>query len=60
MSLKTVLVFITFKNSVCTSRSTPHFTITKINWLMLFMKINSVYSEKRKKPINTHCRLTDY
>jgi hypothetical protein len=29
-------VFIIFKNSVRTSKRTPHFTITKINWLMLF------------------------
>jgi len=25
-----------FKNPVRTSKRTPHFTITKINWLMLF------------------------
>jgi hypothetical protein len=25
-----------FKNSVRTSKRTPHFTITKINWLTLF------------------------
>jgi len=25
-----------FKNSVRTSKRTPHFTITKINWLKLF------------------------
>jgi hypothetical protein len=25
-----------FKNSVRTSKTTPHFTITKINWLTLF------------------------
>jgi hypothetical protein len=28
-----------FKNSVRTSKRTPHFTITKINWLMLFKEI---------------------
>jgi hypothetical protein len=41
-----------FKNSVRTSKGTPHFTITKINWLTLFKKIIAVYSEKHKKPIN--------
>jgi hypothetical protein len=25
-----------FKNSLCTSKRTPYFTITKINWLTLF------------------------
>jgi len=28
-----------FKKSVRTSKRTPHFTITKINWLMLFTVI---------------------
>jgi hypothetical protein len=31
-----------FKNSVRTSKRTPHFTITEINWLTLF-KFNSLY-----------------
>jgi hypothetical protein len=30
------LMYIIFKNSVRTSKRTPHFTITKINWLTLF------------------------
>jgi hypothetical protein len=34
--LKPKLVYILFKNSVRTSKRTPHFTITKINWLTLF------------------------
>jgi hypothetical protein len=38
-----------FKNSVRTSKRTPHFTITKINWLTLFEEIIAVYSEKRTK-----------
>jgi hypothetical protein len=42
-----------FKNSVRTSKRTPHFTITKINWLTLFKEIIAVYSEKHAKPINT-------
>jgi hypothetical protein len=32
-----------FKNSVRTSKRTPHFTITEINWLMLFKDIIAVY-----------------
>jgi hypothetical protein len=39
-----------FKNSVRTSKRTPHFTITKINWLMLFKEIIAVYSENHTKP----------
>jgi uncharacterized protein (UPF0248 family) len=30
-----------FKNSVRTSKRTPHFTITKINWLTLFKEITN-------------------
>jgi hypothetical protein len=29
--------------------------MTKINWLMLFKEINTVYSENHTKPINTLC-----
>jgi hypothetical protein len=36
-----------FKNSVRTSKRTPHFTVTKINWLTLFKEIIAVYSERR-------------
>jgi hypothetical protein len=46
-----------FKNSVRTSKRT-HFTITKINWLMLITEIIAVYSENCAKPINTKCRVT--
>jgi hypothetical protein len=42
-----------FKNPVRTSKKTQHFTITKINWLMLFKEIIAVYSENNTKPINT-------
>jgi len=35
-----------FKNSVRTSKRTPHFTITKIKWLMLF-KFNTFEDEAR-------------
>jgi len=38
-----------FKNSVRTSKRTPHFTITKINWLTLFKETIAVYSENHAK-----------
>jgi hypothetical protein len=41
-----------FKNSVRTSKRTPHFTITKITWLTLFKEVITVYSENHTKPIN--------
>jgi hypothetical protein len=53
------LVYILFKNSVRTSKRTPHFTITKINWLVLFKDIIVVYSTNRAKPINIKCSITD-
>jgi hypothetical protein len=49
-----------FKNPARTSKRTPHFTITKINWLTLFKEIIAVYSETHRKPINTKCRITVY
>jgi len=36
-----------FKNSVRTSKRTPHLTITKINWLTLFKEIIAVYSDMK-------------
>jgi hypothetical protein len=48
-----------FKNSVHISKRTPDFTITKINWLMLFKEITAFYSENHAKPINTKCGITD-
>jgi len=42
-----------FKNSVRTSKRTPHFTITRINWLTLFKVMNAVKTENHTKPINT-------
>jgi len=48
-----------FKNSVRTSKRTPHFTITKINWLTLFKEIIAVYSESHTKFINTKCRVSE-
>jgi hypothetical protein len=49
-------MLLVFKNSVRTSKRTPHFTITKINWLMLFKEITAVYDENHTKPINTKQR----
>jgi hypothetical protein len=49
-----------FKNSVNTSMKTPHVTITKINWLMLFKEIIPVYSENQTKPINTKYNVGDW
>jgi hypothetical protein len=48
-----------FKNSVRTSKRTLHFTITKINWLMLFKEIIAVYIENHAKPINKKYSITD-
>jgi hypothetical protein len=48
-----------FKNSVRTSKRTPHFTITRVNWLTLFKEIIAVYGENHAKPINTKCSITD-
>jgi hypothetical protein len=47
-----------FKNSVSTSKRTPHFTITEINWLTLFEEITAAYSENNAKPINTKRSIT--
>jgi hypothetical protein len=46
-----------FKNSVRTSKRTPHFTITKINWLMMFKEIIAVHIENHTKPLNTNVAL---
>jgi endonuclease V-like protein UPF0215 family len=56
--LKMKLVYILFKNPVRTSKRAPNFTITKINWLMLFKEMIAVYSENHTKPINTKCSIT--
>jgi hypothetical protein len=40
-----------FKNPVRTSKRTPHFTITKINWLTLFKEITTVL-KNRQNPKN--------
>jgi hypothetical protein len=50
--VKLKLVQIIFKNSVRASKRTPHFTITKINWLMLVKKVISVYDESHREFIH--------
>jgi hypothetical protein len=47
-----------FKNSVRTSKRTPYFTSTEINWLTVFKEIIAVYSENYAKPINAKCSIT--
>jgi hypothetical protein len=42
-----------FKNPVRTSKRTPHFTITKINWLTLVKEIIAVYSDNYAEIVNT-------
>jgi hypothetical protein len=56
--LKSKFVQIIFKNSVRTAKKTQHFTITKINWLTLFLEIIAVCSENHTKPINIKELLT--
>jgi hypothetical protein len=46
-------------NSVHTENETQHFTVTKINWLMLFKEIMPVYNENHTKNINTEYSITD-
>jgi hypothetical protein len=48
-----------FKNSVHTSKRTPHFTITKIDWLTLFKEIIAVYSDSHTKLVATKGIVTD-
>jgi hypothetical protein len=57
--LKPKLVYIIFKNSARTAKETPHFTITKINWLTLFKEIIAVYSENHTRPTNTKFSIAD-
>jgi len=38
-SLEPEIIYAVCKNSVRTSKRTPHFTIANINWLMLFKDI---------------------
>jgi hypothetical protein len=54
-----VLRAIIFKNLARTSKRTPDFTITKINWLMLFKEVIAVYTENHMKSTHTKYTVTD-
>jgi hypothetical protein len=47
-----------FSKSARTSKKTQHFTITKINWLMLFKETMPVYTENHTKARNTKFSVT--
>jgi hypothetical protein len=51
--------YIIFKNSVRTAKKTPHFTITKINWLTLFKGITTFYTENNTKRTGTKRKVAD-
>jgi hypothetical protein len=53
--LKLKLVLIIFKHSFHASKKTQPISITRINWLMMFKEIITVYSENHMKPINILC-----
>jgi hypothetical protein len=55
--VKPKLVSLPFKNSVRTSKRTPYFPITEINWLTLFTEVIPAYSENHTKPINENAGL---
>jgi hypothetical protein len=55
--LKPKLLLTTFKNSVRTSKRTPHFTITNINWLILFSEMIPVYSKNHTKSTEAKCNV---
>jgi hypothetical protein len=46
-----------FKNLDRTSKRTPHFTNTNINWFTLFKKKITVYSENHKNPLIQNAEL---
>jgi hypothetical protein len=54
--LKPKIAWVILNNSVRPAKRKPHFTITKINWLMLLKEILPVYSKNHRKPINLKCR----
>jgi hypothetical protein len=54
------LGYIIFKDSARTSKRTLHFTVTKINCLILFKKVFAVYTENYTTLINAKCIFTDW
>jgi hypothetical protein len=49
---KPKLVYTIFKESVCTSKRTPHLTIIKANPLTLFKEIIDAYSQNGTETVN--------
>jgi hypothetical protein len=52
-TLKPKLVKIIYTNPARTSKKTPHFAVTNVNWKILFREITTVYSENHTKPTRT-------
>lgn len=48
------------KKSVHTAQKTQYFSVTDINWLMLFTEVLTVYNANHKKFIVTKCNVSDY
>jgi hypothetical protein len=58
-ALKPRLFSMVFKNSVRTSKRTPHFTITNISFFTLFKEVITVYYEKHARPIAIKLTVTN-
>jgi hypothetical protein len=61
--LELKLIWIMFNNSVPTTKKTQYFSITKINWSMLFKEIISLFwelYETHKYNVLEKCGATDY
>jgi hypothetical protein len=48
-----------FTNTFHTSKRTPNFIITKIDWLVVFKEIVAVFIENHTKPMNEKNSVTD-
>jgi hypothetical protein len=55
--LKPKSIYIIFMNSVHTTNKILHFTIKKINWLMLFKETVAVYTENHNNPSTQNAEL---
>jgi hypothetical protein len=58
-SLKPKLFEVMFKNLICTTKRTQHFSVTKISSLMLFKETIVVCSENHTKHMSSKCRVSD-
>jgi hypothetical protein len=56
---KPKLAQLILKDLIRPSNRTSHFTITEINWLMLFNEIIAVNIENYTKPIYIKCTVTN-